>query len=771
MTTAKRASRLSLGRRHEQNRVCSLAGLCALLATVWSLGSAHASAAIELPALSVSPTKGEITVDGNLSDPGWVGATTVEPFFEVAPADNVEPPVRTRAWISFDQSALYVAFDCDDPEPQRIRAPFHDRDRIDKFRQDLVAVMLDTRNDRRSAIKLMVNPRGLQSDAVFSESTAEEDRGPDFYFDSAAKLDARGWTAELRIPFASLNYSSDATPDWGITLMREYPRDFAHDIQSSPVPRGSNCSLCHMRQLSGLAGLPTTNHWVFAPFATAARATERDPPGNLSAPLRDQSVDVDLGLDLKWMPASNHTIDLALNPDFSQVESDVTQVGVNNRFALFYPEKRPLFLEGIDLFVTPLQAISTRTITDPDWGARATGKSGRTSYTLLIAKDAGGGSVVLPGAVSSDLAPQDFVSTATIGRLRTDLGESFAGLLLSSRELKGGGHNRVFGPDFQWRPNDEHQITGQLLFSDTRLPTRPDLASEWDGRSLRSSAGTLEWFQSTEKFVSSLQLTSIGSGFRDDNGFIPQVGYRGANLVLGPYFFRERPVHVVHPWAILGTNQTTSGDRLDRTLASGLRLSGPRSMDVDIRLHWGDQVRGRSRLFDQQFVELSLLMSPNRWFDRLMLEARLGDDVDFVNDRTGRGGRLKSGATLRPFDRLELVFDGERQWLNVDPGSAGSTRLFTATALRLKATLHLNQRSFVRWLTESVQTERDETLYNEPVERREASRLDSALLSYKLNWQTFFYLGYEATHLRSPDGATELADKRLFLKLAYAWRR
>ena len=142
---------------------------------------------------------------------------------------------------------------------------------------------------------------------------------------------------------------------------------------------------------------------------------------------------------MKWTPSATTALDATVNPDFSQIESDVAQIGVNERFALAYPEKRPFFLEGVDLFSTPVQAVYTRSVTSPRWGARGTGKLGATSWTALVAEDRGGGSVILPGPDGSGLADQDFRSLDFVGRLRHDLGRSFVSFLGADKELEGGG--------------------------------------------------------------------------------------------------------------------------------------------------------------------------------------------------------------------------------------------------------------------------------------------------------------------------------------------
>src|SRR5256885_2762509 len=171
-----------------------------------------------------------------------------------------------------------------------------------------------------------------------------------------------------------------------------------------------------------------------------------------------------MGLDVKYTPNSDTAVDVTIKPDFSQVESDVAQISANERFALFVPEKRSFFLEGVDLFQTPIQAVYTRTITAPTWGGRITGKAAGVRYTALVAEDDGGGSVVVPGAYGSSLASQDFASTVFIARAKRDIGRSFISVLVTDREGRdSASYNRVLGPDFQWRPHATGAITGRWV--------------------------------------------------------------------------------------------------------------------------------------------------------------------------------------------------------------------------------------------------------------------------------------------------------------------
>src|SRR5205814_2895932 len=173
--------------------------------------------------------------------------------------------------------------------------------------------------------------------------------------------------------------------------------------------------------LAGLTRLPAAGHVIAAPYVSGAQAAH--PLGDIGTALASDPFAGKIGVDLKYTPNADNALDGTIRPDFSQIESDTAQISTNQRFALFFPEKRPFFLEGVELLSTPIQAVYTRTITAPDWGGRATGKLAGVNYTALVARDAGGGSVVIPGPNASSFAPQDFHSTVFIGRARRDVGQ------------------------------------------------------------------------------------------------------------------------------------------------------------------------------------------------------------------------------------------------------------------------------------------------------------------------------------------------------------
>ncbi len=256
-----------------------------------------------------------------------------------------------------------------------------------------------------------------------------------------------------------------------------------------------NCFICNCAKLTGLENLPRGSHLVVAPFATTQRTAA--PGSGPGSPLANDPAESRAGLDVKWSPLTGLAVDATVKPDFSQVEADAAQIVANERFALFFPEKRSFFLEGVDLFVTPFQAVYTRTVTAPELGLRATGRAGHTAFTALVARDEGQGVVILPGPLGSDGALQDFRSDVAVARVRHDLGSSFVSVLGTLREIEGGAFNRVLGPDFQWRPRPADTFSGQALWSASRTPARPDLTPEWDGRTLSDRALQLNWNHAT----------------------------------------------------------------------------------------------------------------------------------------------------------------------------------------------------------------------------------------------------------------------------------
>lgn len=734
-------------RKHTRPRSGRLHARPALVAAtcVVLLGSATPARAADAPARvghrPLARLSGAIAIDGDPSEQAWASATVVDRFYEFGPGDNVEPPVATVGLLAYDSEFLYVGVRCQDPDPSQIRAPYVERDRVTD--QDLVQIDVDARDEGRWSLIFRVNPHGVQTDGVFDEAVGVDDFSPDFHFESATRISASGWSAEMKIPLSTLRYRARDPQTWRLTFYRLYPRRFRYQIASNPVPRNSNCWLCHALRLTDIAGLTRGGSVTLTPFVTGGASRESGQAAGLE---RRQS----LGGDLKWLPRPSLTVDLALNPDFSQVESDVPQIGVNTRFALFYPEKRPFFLEGTDLWNSPIPAVYTRTITNPDWGGRLTGRSGNASYTLLTARDQGGGTLILPGPDSSGAVAQPADALVLLGRYRHSIGRSSLGALATLREAEQGYFNRVAGLDFQWYPSADDHLSGQWLTSDSR----DSGAANASGHGL-----VLAWERSRRALGWSLQLQELSPGFRADSGFVPQTGVREVSASAGYTFYPGGAIRRLRPQASYERVHQPGAELVSEALVVGLAADGRARAALD----WHAREQGRARdgrLFETRYWTASARFLPSRRLPYLMLSARHGDELDIERSRLGSGTALALSATLSPLDRLQAELEGERRWLDALEGAA-QRRQFTASVTRAKLTCTLTTRAFVRLVGERERLD-------ERAGTSEHSVLGSALFGYRLNWQSILYLGYDNRPARSASGPGRRHE--LFLKLAYVFR-
>ncbi len=683
--------------------------------------------------VNIMKVTGTIAVDGDLSDSAWERAQRVEAFVEYFRGDNTAPPAKTVGWLAYDAAAVYVAFRADDPRPDSIRAPLVDRDQV-LGDQDYVAILIDTSNDGRAGVAFRVNPRGVQTDSVVNDANGLEDFSPDFFYEAVARRVPGGWTAEMRIPLSSLRYPAADPQQWGVILMRNYPRDFRYIMANTPIPKNSSCFICHAATLTGLEGLPTGSHFTLTPYSTA-NYTERGAADSQSA---------DLGLDFKWNPSTRLTLDATVNPDFSQIEADVPQSTVNTQFALSYPEKRAFFLESVDLLTSPMQAVYSRTITAPAWGMRATGQLGSTAYTLLVADDRGGGLTILPGTYGSSVKPQAGAHVL-IGRARRGIGNSFIGFLATAREGEDDSHNRVFGPDFLWKPNARDRISGQLLLSDT------------DGAS--GHAARVHFSRDARRYDLYAVARELSPEFRADSGFIPQVGFRSLYTEAAARMYPKRGLTYLR--AYLGrysAQAVDGGEMIKEELHPGFYFQGKWGSEGWITYRGFERERVGSRVFDYAMTELSVRAAPRRWFPAVQLAGTFGDKIDYAGGRLGDGANLTLSSTLRPTDHLELQGSATREWLDLDGG-----RLFTATINYVKATYIFTARSLVRLVAQHTDVTRGQT--------RDQSLTLSGLYAYKLNWQTVFFLGYGDSSITGDRGQLTRDSRSVFMKVAYAFQR
>ena len=733
-----------------------------------SASSASAQTSLRGETYAIARAKGAIVIDGNLSDEGWRDAVRVERWYEINPGDNIEPPVKSVGYLTYDDKFFYAGFEFDDPNPKAILAPYGDHDSIQN-NADFGGLFLDTRNEGHTAYEFQVTAHNIQFDAVMDDNGGGENASPDFFWQSATEINDHGWTLEIRIPFSSLRYRKLDPQAWGVLLWRNYARDFRHQFTSAKMPRGGQCFVCRENPLTGLSGLPAGGHLVAAPYLSAAQAAH--PTGDLGTGLVNDPFDRKIGIDLKYTPNADNVLDGTIRPDFSQIESDTAQISTNQRFALFFPEKRPFFLEGVELLSTPIQAVYTRTIAAPDWGGRATGKLGGVNYTAIVAEDSGGGSIVVPGPNASSLAAQDFHSTVFVGRAKKDFGPSFVSMLVTDRENGADGHNRVIGPDAQWRAHGTETVVAQWLMSDTTTPNRPDVNAAWTGSSMKSGAGQVGWNHNTEHYDANIIYKDFGAGFRVDNGFVPQVGYRELFSETGWTFRPTGFFSRLRTFLNVDTqNERGTGALIDHWIGPGINADTRWNGFLQLR-YQTDRIRAGAETFPRQQLQFYQRISPSRRLTQIGIDGFVGQDVDFINVRAGRGGTVNLNATLNGTDHLAFNLIANTTWLHVDDHAGVTRPLFTARVERLRANYTFTARSFVRLIGQYVSTDRDPALFLSPSHAHDGFFSGSALFAYKINWQSVMFFGYGDDRSLDDQRHLQKFDHQIFVKLSYAIQR
>lgn len=419
-------------------------------------------------------------IDGKLDDEIWKQAIVLRDFLQTSPGDNIAPSKPTEMMIGYDARFFYMAFHCYD-EPGKVRATVAKRDEV--FGEDNVRVYLDTFNDQRRAYVLGFNPLGVQADGVMTEGSGT-DFSVDIVMESKGILTSDGWTLEVAIPFKSLRYEAGKGKLWGFHVWRNIDR-FNDEIDSwMPNSREISSLLSQEGHLTGLENISTERTLEIIPSVTlsetgkrvnalslaqvAANPTMLDPGRILN-----QSIKFDLGLTAKYSLTPTVTLDLAINPDFAQVEADQTVVTANQRFPIFFDEKRPFFLEGIDIFQTPIRAVHTRAVVDPDIAVKLSGKRGKNTFGILLATDNAPGNFSKDERNNSSSLPaiQRFLDkNAYIGilRLKRDIGTgSNIGILLTSYNFIEK-HNQLGGIDGRFKISKQKTFSFQVLGSTSR---------------------------------------------------------------------------------------------------------------------------------------------------------------------------------------------------------------------------------------------------------------------------------------------------------------
>ncbi len=710
---------------------------------------------------SITRSTAPVKIDGVLDDEIWKTALAIPIEYEWQPGDNVRPPVETMSWVAFDDRHIYIAFDARDPEPAKIRAHLDDRDQ--PFADDTVGFFLDPFNDGRRGFQFRINALGVQMDASNSDVTGKEDWSWDAIWESRGEINSKGYVVEVAIPFSSLRFPRSSQPQtWGFMTMRDWPRSVRHRMRSQYFDNKRGCLVCQLDKLSGLEGMEPGRNLEITPTLTGLRTDLRpDFPGG---PWEKGHADPEVGVSVRWSVTPNVALNAAVNPDFSQVEADVAQLDVNNAFALYYPEKRPFFLEGADIFSTPFSLVFTRTVADPDWGAKVSGKEGRSAFGAFAARDHRT-NILIPGYDGSEEDTLAGPSTEAVARYRADVG---AGSSLGAvATLRDGGdyRNGVAGIDGDIRLGKSDRLRFHAVASDTRYPDAFARLHDQKLGSFGGSAFRLRYFRETRDWFWEARAERISPDFRADSGFMTQVGtkyVRGGGYRTLHSNGRKKWFTTLGFGAFGDHTESTEGGKPAGGLDLLFDYEGPRQTTFGYNLspNW-DYYAGTTYKNLRHNFGMGLRPSGTVTFT---MDGSLGGTVDYANARQATQVRLGPSLELKLGRSLSAAISHSYQKLNVEVG-----RLFTANLTEFRAVYYFSSRMFVRGIAQYTDIDRDPDLYTFPVPRNTRRLFSQFLFSYKLNAQTVALVGYSDNARGDQTIDVTRTDRTFFIKLGYAW--
>ena len=701
----------------------------------------------------------------------------VEDFIQSDPTDGARPSQKTVVYMAYDDDNVYVIFAAFDSSPEKIRASLSRREAFSED-EDWIEVYFDTFNDQRRAYCFSTNALGIQWDSRYSETSSNSGfSGHQPSFDalwySEGRLTNEGYLVWMAIPFKSLRFPPGELQKWRVLFGRSIPR--TNEYMAWPhVSRQIQGMLTQSSSLTGLQDISPGKSIQFIPYSSFRSFrllnTETTPPAFIT----DRS-DAAVGLDAKLVLKDSFVFDLALNPDFSQVESDEPQVTVNQRFEVFFREKRPFFLENAQYFETPLNLVFTRRIGDPQWGARLTGKTGPYTMGVLFMDDQAPGKQAPGNSVQSG-------EEAYFGlvRLTRDLfSQSYVGVLLTHRTFTGTA-NSVVGADFKLRLNDLWQATGQAVHSWN------DPAGEG---SRDGGAYHFQLIRAGRKLRNEFTFNDLSPDFETSTGFIPRVDYRSIENFVRYHFRPEGKLVVAWgPGFTFLQSWDQDGTRLDSSYHPSFYVELQRR--TFLQLHYV-QDRQRLRVIDFPVLAAATDFFTPGWgadvssafWTRATLEFHYtqGKDINFVPPEGEAPSRAESlsmegSLILRPAQKLQL----RAGYLFTALKSTDEQTIFNDHIASLRSNYQ-----FSRELSLRVILQYEATIANAALTSLENRRNLNAdvLITYLVNPWTALYVGFNGNRqnlslIEEPDGVRAIRSRgswindanQLFVKFSYLLR-
>jgi len=748
------------------------------------------------PTLNISRTSIAIDIDGDLDDQGWRDASSSDNFVERYPGDNIEPLVKTKMMITYNQDYLYVGFICYD-DPSDIRATMCQRDQF--FGNDAVVIMIDTYGDATWAYEFYVNPYGIQKDYLWTNITGE-DSGYDLIWKSAAKITPTGYQVEMAIPFNSIRFPNQDVQTWKMDFWRIHPRDSYHQYSWTANDRNEQCWPCKWGTVNGIVGVRPGKGIEILPSWIANQRGNISNAYDPETPFENEDIMGELSLGGKYSINSDITFEGTFNPDFSQIEADAAQIDVNSPVALFLNERRPFFQEGRDIFRTLFNSLDTRTIHDPEFAAKLTGRSGKYRFGLISAVDENSfytipleETMVWPFSVGK--------SYVNVFRGMRSFGESSQlGFIINDRRFEAGGHNTVLGLDQNIRLSPTYRICGQYLMTLTEEPddsalfysnyvmNDADYNIGFNGESYTGYGFITQLRRNARHWNVVVDYNQVDRNYRTETGYDPWIDYRNFSTWTSyNIYFDEGLFERMTPQISIDNRWNFDGDRkwthFNTALSGNIRYA---QTHFSISFNYGDESWSGVRFNDLWSFHL---YGSSTFSDKLGYYFVIEKGVDAALNVLEKGNEIhfESGLDIKPIDRLLLEPNFEYLKSNhVDTDVKLFENYVFRTRLRFQATKALSFRLVAQYyFRESLRTPSSAGVDADYVAVTDKYWSIDPLITYRLNPFTVLYVGssynydrlpYDYYPVYSPDPDPEittdwqLSDRIFFMKLQYLFQ-
>jgi hypothetical protein len=725
--------------------------------------TARASAAVELRTLGIQRAAGPIRIDAQLDDAGWEGAVRMRDFVEFVPREGAQPPVETEVLLTYDDTHLYAAFIARDPNPREIRATLQPRDQL--WADDWVGLLLDTQGDSEVGAYFLSNPIGVQGDLQLT--AGNEDSSIDFIYHTAGRITDDGFVVEMAIPFSSLRFPDRDVQRWRVMLVRTYPRSSRHYLSWPALSQNDPCQLCQLGWLEGIRGVRPGGTLELLPAVVASQSGRLTDPGDPQS-FESGRITAEPSLGLKYAFRGGWTAEATLNPDFSQVESDAAQVDVNTTFALFYPERRPFFQEGMDLYDTRMNVFYSRSINSPQAATKLTGRQGGTSIGYVGARDDHTPFIVPFEERSAVL--QAGRSVTNVARVRRNLGDSYVGALFTDRRLEAGGSGTTFSVDGLFRFRQVYSLSAHLVGSYTREPDDAELSARlpdltfggdgaehtaaFDGERYAGRAASVQVARNARTWSWNLTYGEATPTYRADTGFQTRNDFRRTTGRTALTFYpNRRLLERISPSVHGGAIWNFQGERKDVWIAPGINATLPRQTQVGINAVLSEETfRG---VYVPGIRRTGVWLN-SRYSQALAFgfEAETGRTVarTLAVPELGRTRQAAVFATLKPVQRVVLEPSIGYERLLGDDGREIYAGYLARTRFNFQYNRELQLRTVVQ--------------YNDFRERLDVE----PLLVYRVNPFTIFYVGSTYGSRQFDELGFVGTDRQYFLKFQYLFR-